>query len=210
MAITILLADDHVMLRQALKTQLEEEGLQVVAEASDGLEAVRLAQRFRPNVAVLDVSMPLLNGVDAACQIRNESPQTRVLLVTVHDDKEVVLRALRAGVKGYVLKTRTISELVLAVREVSSGKTYLSPGISDQVVSAFVHGTETAPDPLSPREHEILQLVAEGKTTKEIAAILNISVNTAEKHRANLMEKLDIHDTAGLVRFAIRIGVIKL
>ena len=205
----ILLADDHVMLRQAFKEKLEQEGFQVIAEASDGREAVLLAQRCRPDVAVLDVAMPLLNGVDAACEILLESPRTHVLLVTMYDDDAFVLRALRAGVKGYVLKTRTMSELVAAVREVAKGNTYLSPGASDRVVEAFVRGTEASIDPLTLRERQILQLVAEGKTTKDIATILNISTNTVESHRTNIMQKLDIHETAGLVRYAIRQGLIK-
>src|SRR5690349_17430829 len=143
MTARVLLADDHIMLRQALKSQLEQEGFHVVGEASDGIEAVRLAQICQPHVAVLDVSMPLLNGVDAAQQIIRDSPSTRVLLVTVHDDDAVVLRALRSGVKGYVLKTRPLSELVVAVREVANGRTYLSPGVSDRVVDAFLRGSES-------------------------------------------------------------------
>jgi two-component system, NarL family, response regulator NreC len=197
------------MLRQAFKEKLEREGFQVIAEASDGREAVQLAHRHQPEVAVLDVAMPLLNGIDAAYEIIKESPQTKVLLVTMHDDDAFVVRALRAGVKGYVLKTRTMSELVAAVREVAKGNTYLSPGASDRVVEAFLRGTEASVDPLTLREREILQLLAEGKTSKDISTILNISTNTVESHRKNIMQKLDIHDTAGLVRYAIRQGLIK-
>jgi DNA-binding NarL/FixJ family response regulator len=205
----VLLADDHVMLRQAFKEKLEKEGFQVIAEASDGREAVQLAHRFQPDVAVLDVAMPLLNGIDAAREITKESPRTHVLLVTMHDDDAIVLRAFRAGVKGYVLKTRTMSELVVAVGEVAKGNTYLSPGASDRVVEAFLRGTEASFDPLTLREREILQLLAEGKTTKDTATILNISINTVESHRKNIMQKLDIHDTAGLVRYALRQGLIE-
>jgi two-component system, NarL family, response regulator NreC len=205
----ILLADDHVMLRQAFKGHLEREGFEVVAEASDGREAVQLARRFQPEVAVLDVAMPLLNGVDAACEIVKELPRTRVLLVTMHDDDEFVLRALRSGVKGYVLKTQPMAELVVAVGEVAKGNTYLSPGVSNRVVDAFVRATGAPIDPLTLRERQIVQLVAEGKTTKDIATILNISTNTVESHRKNIMQKLDVHDTTALVRYAIRQGLIK-
>jgi two-component system, NarL family, response regulator NreC len=209
MAVRILLADDHVMLRQAVKVHLEQQGFTVIGEASDGHEAVRLSRDQQPEIAVLDVAMPLLNGIDAAREIIKESPRTRVLLVTMHADTDFVLQGLRAGIKGYVLKTRTMSELVQAVREVSKGNTYLSPGASDGVVEAFLRGTEPAADPLTARERQVLQLVAEGKTTKDIANLLNVSTNTVESHRTNIMQKLEIHDTAGLVRYAIRRGLIQ-
>jgi two-component system, NarL family, response regulator NreC len=205
----ILLADDHVMLRQAVRAELEQQGHTVVAEASDGHEAVQLGRKLHPDIAVLDVSMPVLNGIDAARELLKDSPRIGVLLVTMHADDEFILQGLRAGVKGYVLKTRTMSELVQAVAEVAKGKTYLSPGASDRVVDAFLRGTEAAVDPLSVRERQVLQLVAEGKTTKDIAGLLNISTNTVESHRTNIMQKLDIHDTAGLVRYAIRRGLIQ-
>lgn len=205
----ILLADDHVMLRQAVKVHLEQQGFAVVGEASDGREAVRLSLELQPDIAVLDVAMPLLNGIDAAKEIMKDSPRTRVLLVTMHTDPEFVVQGVRAGVKGYVFKTRTISELVTAVLEISKGNTYLSPGASDGVMDAFIRGTEPNVDPLTARERQVLQLVAEGKTTKDISSLLNVSTNTVESHRTNLMQKLDIHETAGLVRYAIRRGLIQ-
>jgi two-component system response regulator NreC len=204
----VLLADDHIMLREAVKAQFEQQGLKVVAEAADGHQAVQLARQHRPDIAILDVSMPLLNGIDAAREVIKESPRTSVILVTMHAEDEFIIQALRAGIKGYILKTRPIAELVQAVLEVSKGKTYLSPGVSDKVVEAFLRGTQAPVEPLSDRERQVLQLVAEGKTTKEIAGILNISTNTVESHRTKIMQKLDIHETAGLVRYAIRKGLI--
>jgi DNA-binding NarL/FixJ family response regulator len=160
-------------------------------------------------VAILDLSMPMLNGVFAAREIIKSNPRTKVVLLTQHTEEHVVLEALRAGVRGYVLKTRASSELVDALRAVCRGEMYLTQSISQTVVQAFLSKADLPVRPLSDRERQVLQLVAEGKTTKEIATLLGISVNTAESHRSNLMEKLDIHDTAGLVRYALRHGVIE-
>lgn len=209
MAVRVVIADDHEMLRQGLRVLLEEEGFMFVGEASDGREAVRLCEALHPEVAILDLSMPMLNGIFAAREIIKSNPRTKVVLLTQHTEEHVVLEALRAGVRGYVLKTRASSELVDALRAVCRGEMYLTQSISHTVVQAFLSKADLPSRPLSDRERQVLQLVAEGKTTKEIATLLGISVNTAESHRSNLMEKLDIHDTAGLVRYALRHGVIE-
>jgi DNA-binding NarL/FixJ family response regulator len=209
MRIRILLADDHMMVRQGIRALLEKEGFEVVAEAMDGRDAVRLAEKLKPDVAVLDIAMPLLNGIDAAREIRRVSPRTKTTLLTVHEENQYVVEALRAGVTGYVVKTKAAEDLVKAIREVSLGAVYMSPGVSREAVRAYLDGTEPSTDGLTPREREVLQLVAEGKTTKEVAAVLGISVKTAESHRSRIMEKLDIHETASLVRYAIRLGVIQ-
>jgi len=209
MRIRILLADDHMMVRQGIRALLEKEGFEVVAEAMDGRDAVRLAEKVKPDVAVLDIAMPLLNGIDAAREIRRVSPRTKTTLLTVHEENQYVVEALRAGVTGYVVKTKAAEDLVKAIREVSQGAVYMSPGVSREAVRAYLDGTEPSSDGLTPREREVLQLVAEGKTTKEVAAVLGISVKTAESHRSRIMEKLDIHETASLVRYAIRLGVIQ-
>jgi DNA-binding NarL/FixJ family response regulator len=209
MAVRVLIADDHEMFRQGLRVLLEEEGFQFVAEASNGREAVQLCEQHHPEVAILDITMPLLNGIFAAREIIKSNPRTRVVLLTQHTEDQMVLESLRAGVTGYVLKTRASSELVHALRAVCRGEMYLTQSISRAVVQAFLTKDSLPQRPLSDRERQVLQLVAEGKTTKEIASLLGISVNTAESHRTNLMEKLDIHDTAGLVRYALRNGVIQ-
>ncbi|HVR30590.1 MAG TPA: response regulator transcription factor, partial [Thermoanaerobaculia bacterium] len=196
MRIRILLADDHLMVRQGIRAVLEREGFDVVAEAMDGREAVKLAGRLKPDVAVLDIAMPLLNGIDAAREIRRVSPRTKTTLLTVHEENQYVVEALRAGVTGYVVKTKAADDLVKAIREVSLGAVYMSPGVSREAVRAYLDGTDPSIDGLTPREREVLQLVAEGKTTKEVAAVLGISVKTAESHRSRIMAKLDIHETA--------------
>ena len=208
MPLRILLADDHLVFRQGLKSLLEREGLQIIGEAADGQEAIRRARDLSPDVAVLDLAMPLLNGLDAAREIVRASPRTRPILLTMHTEDPYVMEALRAGIKGYVLKTQPSTDVVQAIQEVARGRIYLSPGISRTVVDAYLAKTELPPDPLSPREREVLQLVAEGKTTKEIARLLGVSVKTAENHRTRILAKLDIHETAGLVRYAIRRGLI--
>jgi two-component system, NarL family, response regulator NreC len=205
----ILLADDHALIRQGLKALLEKQGFQVVGEASDGQEALRSVERTQPDVAIIDISMPVLNGVDAARELKKSSPKTKVILLTQHDEDQYVTEALRAGVKGYVLKNQAADDLVHAIREVSRGSVYLSPSISRTVVDAYLSKTYVPADPLSGRERQVLQLVGEGKSTKDVALQLGISVKTAESHRARLMKKLDIHETATLVRYAIRCGLIQ-
>ncbi len=207
MPLRILLADDHVIVRQGLRALLDRERLEVVGEASDGREAVQLARSLKPELAVLDLTMPLLNGMDAAREILKTDPRTKVILLTMHTEDRYVLEALRAGVSGYVVKTRATGDLLQAIREVHRGHFYLSPGISRVVIEAFLAKGDPPPDPLTSRERQVLQLIAEGKTTKQAAALLDISVKTAESHRTRIMQKLDIHETAGLVRYAIRLGL---
>ncbi len=204
----ILLADDHPIVREGLASLLNAEGFRIVGSASDGREAVRLAKELKPDIAVLDLGMPELNGVDAARGILQCSPATRVILLTMHTEDPYVIESLRAGIRGYVLKTQATTHLVQAIQDVARGSIYLSPGISEAVVQACLSKEELPPDPLSSREREVLQLVAEGKSSKEIATALEISVRTAESHRSHIMEKLEIHDTAGLVRYAIRRGLL--
>jgi len=160
-------------------------------------------------VAVLDFAMPLLNGIDAGRRILQGNPRTRVILLTMYTDDRYVLEAIQAGIRGYVIKSQAAADLVRAIHEVRDGKTYLSPGISQAVVAAYLAKTVAPAEPLTPREREVLQLVAEGKTTKEVAHILGISIKTAESHRARIMGKVDIHETANLVRYAIRRGLIQ-
>ena len=205
----ILLADDHVIVRQGLKALLEREGFTVIAEAEDGQAAVRAARERCPDVAVLDFSMPLLNGRDAAREILQVCPRAKAILLTMHTDDHYVLEALQIGVKGYVVKSQASGDLVRAINEVQRGMTYLSPGVSQTVVQAFLSKAVMPRDPLTSREREVLQLVAEGKSTKEIAQLLAISFKTAESHRTRIMKKTDIHETAGLVRYAVRRGLIQ-
>jgi DNA-binding NarL/FixJ family response regulator len=181
----------------------------VVGEASDGLEAITIARQSLPDVVVLDLAMPNLNGIGAVREIAKVSPRSHVILLTMYTDEHHVLEALRAGVKGCVSKTQAAEHLVQAIREVHVGGVYLSPSVSGAVVQAYLAKSDLPYEPLTGRERQVLQLVAEGKTTKEIAVILGISVKTAEFHRSKLMEKLDIHSTAGLVRYAIRRGLVE-
>jgi two-component system response regulator NreC len=208
-SIRILLVDDHQLVRESLKALLEREQFQVVGEASDGRDAIQRAQALRPDVIVLDVAMPHLNGIDAVVEINRAAPSAKVIALTEHSEDPYVIAALRAGVKGYVLKNQASADLVRAVRDVSRGLTYLSSGISGSVVDAYLAKTELPADPLTARERQVLQLVAESRTTKEIAQRLSISVKTADSHRTRIMRKLNIHATAGLVRHAIRLGLIQ-
>ena len=207
MSIRILLAEDHVMVRQGLRALLEQAGMVVIGEASDGQEALRLAHEHTPDVAVLDIAMPHLNGLETARRLRETVPQTKIVLLTMHTEEPYVLEALQAGTVGYVLKTQAAVDIVQAIREAMQGAIYLSPRVANAVVQAYLTGASLPPDPLTSREREILQRIAEGQTTKEIAAHLGLSVKTVESHRINLMRKLDIHETATLVRYAIRRGL---
>jgi DNA-binding NarL/FixJ family response regulator len=190
----VLLADDHVVVREGLKAILLQEGLEVVGEASDGPSAVRACESLRPDVAILDVAMPLLNGIDAAREMLKLLPSTKIVLLTMYPEACYVLAAVRAGIKGYVLKSNAASNLVQAIEAVRKGQTYLSPGVSGMLVTAFLADDPAPSDPLSPREREVLQLIAEGKNMKDIGALLGISARTAD----------------GLVRYAIQHGLIAI
>jgi two-component system response regulator NreC len=205
----IVLADDHVLVRQGLKSLLERERFQVMAEASDGQDAVRLIETHHPDVAILDISMPTLNGIDAARGLSRTAPKTKVILLTQHEEEQYIHEALEAGVKGYVLKNQVANDLIQAIRQVCRGEFYLSPGISRAVMEAYRNKSERPADPLTVRERQVLQLIAEGKSTKDTASVLGISVKTAESHRMRLMQKLNIHETASLVRYAVRRGLIQ-
>jgi DNA-binding NarL/FixJ family response regulator len=198
-----------VVVRQGLRALLEREKFEVVGEAADGREATRLAGELTPDVAILDLAMPLFNGIEAARTIRQSCPSVQLIALTVHAEDPYVLSALEAGFRGYLLKSQAAAQLIRAIAEVRRGGTYLGPGVSQVVVDAYLGKGDFSPDPLTQREREVLQLVAEGKTTKEIARLLGVTPKTAESHRTHMMGKLDIHDTAGLVRYAIRRGLVQ-
>ena len=203
----LLLADDHQLVRHGLRLLVEQAGMVVMGEASDGPEALQLAHTHTPEVAILDIAMPHLNGVETARRLRETLPQLKSILLTMHTEEAYVLEALQAGAVGYVVKTQAAADLVEAIRTAVQGGIYVSPLVLHAVVQASVRGTPRLADPLTSREREVLQRIAEGQTTKEIAASLALSVKTAESHRINLMRKLDIHETATLVRYAIRRGL---
>ncbi len=206
----VLLADDHPLFREGLRLILERAGHEVAGEAADGHEACKLARTLNPDIAVLDLSMPLLNGIDVARELRRLAPGTKAILLTMYPDRAYVLRALKAGAKGYVLKTQVSEDLVRAIREVSLGEVYLSAGVAASVVEAYLDNGGVDPDPLTPRERQVLQLVAEGNSTKKAAKLLSISLKTAESHRYRIMKKLNIHDVVGLVRHAVQLGLVRI
>lgn len=211
--IRVLIADDHSLVRAGFRALLESQNIEVVAEAGDGREAIELTGKHHPHIVLMDIGMPGLNGVEAAARISKEFPFARVLILSMHANEEYVLQALRAGATGYLLKDSGKQELVLAVKSVMEGKTYLSPEVSKHVIDNYVESVGSKSDPLerlTPRQREILQLVAEGRTNKEIAHILRIAIKTVDTHRAQLMERLDIHDVTGLVRFAIQMGLVTI
>lgn len=208
----VLLADDHVLVRTGIRMLLQKsEGVEVVGEADDGRRAVALVQELRPQIVLMDISMPSLNGLDATAQIVRDCPQTRVIILSMSADEAHVLQALRAGASGYLLKDASPEELTLALQAVARGDTWLTPRVSKQVVEGYVGRLgdgETTLDALTPRQREILQLIAEGQGTKEIAFKLGLSVKTVETHRAQIMDRLSIRDVPGLTRFAVRTGLV--
>ncbi len=208
MPIRVILADDHALIRQGLAALLEREGFVVEGQAADGREAVRLAQNLSPDAVVMDISMPQFNGLNAALELARTCPRTPTVLLTRHDENQYVAEALRCGVRGYVLKSQAANDLVHAINEVCRGQVYLSPGISRAVADACL-SPKAAGETLSVRERQVLQLIAEGRTTKDIAAQMNVSVKTVESHRTRLMQKLGIHEIASLVRYAIRQGLVQ-
>ena len=206
MSIRIILADDHAMFREGLRLLLERAGITVVGEAENGVELIDLARSLRPQAVITDMSMPLMNGIEAAAAIRRELGIPGIL-VTMHSEPQYVVRAMSDGLVGYVLKSQASACLVEAVREVIRGNVYLSPGVSNTVLQGMLAKTE---EPLTARERQVLQLIAEGHTTKEIAHFMTITVRTGESYRASIMDKLNIHNTAGLVRYALKEGLSQL
>jgi DNA-binding NarL/FixJ family response regulator len=205
----ILIADDHTLVRAGLTSLIARlPEMEVVAEAADGRQALRLVRDLQPDLVLMDIAMPGLNGLEAAERIHNIHPQTKIIILSMHASEEYVAQALKAGASGYLLKDAATAELEMALKSVSMGQFYLSPAISRQVVDNFLRGGPTGLDLLTPRQREILQLIAEGKGTRDIADTLHLSVKTVETHRAQLMERLDIHDVVGLVRYAMKKGLI--
>jgi DNA-binding NarL/FixJ family response regulator len=211
--ISVLLADDHTILREGLRSLLAgAPDINVVGEAQTGREAVQLTRRLKPAVVIMDIAMPLLNGLEATRQIRSSDPATKVLVLSMHSDSEYVEKVLEAGAAGYLVKQTGASDLLNAIREIHRGNVFLSPSISRLLVDQYRSALRTERSgyghKLTPRELEVLQLVAEGMTNKQIASELSISIKTVEKHRQQVMDKLDIHDVAGLTRYAINSGII--
>jgi len=212
--VRIVIAEDHTILREGLRSLLSSEpNFEIVGEAEDGREAIKCVEKFRPDLILTDLSMPRMNGMEAIKEIKTQSPKTKVLVLTVHKAEEYILATFRAGANGYLLKDSTHAELVMAVKKVLSGKQYISPEISEKVIEGYLEGkktlkSQTSWETLTQREREILKLIAEGYKNKEIAEDLCISVKTVEKHRANLMEKLDLHSIQALTAFAIEKGLV--
>jgi two-component system, NarL family, response regulator NreC len=209
MAIGILIAEDHPIYRAGLKSLLEREGFNVLGEAENGLDAIAMTGKLQPDVAVLDLSMPLLNGLDAAREIRRLSPRSRVVMLTAHREEFYVNAAISAGAQGYVVKSEAAQALGSAITEVAAGNAYLSPSVARFAVASFVEKTAGGPtELLTPRELEVLRLIALGNTNKRVAELLDLTLKMAEFFRASMMEKLDIHETATLVRYAVRRGLV--
>ncbi|PYS34905.1 MAG: DNA-binding response regulator [Acidobacteria bacterium] len=210
----VLIADDHALVRAGIRALLERiPNTEVVAEASDGREAMELIAKRQPDIVLMDIAMPGLNGLEATRQIVKTWPPVRVIILSMHSSEEYVWQALRAGARGYLLKGASLAELELALSFVVRGEIYLSPPLSQQVIREYVQRTgkqRAREETLTARQREILSLIAEGKSTKQVALQLNISVKTVESHRAQIMERLNIHDVAGLVRYAIRTGLVKI
>ncbi len=212
--VRVLLADDHTLVRAGLRKLLESmPDIEVVGEAGDGLALLELAEKLQPHLVLMDIAMPGLNGIEATARLVKSWPGIRVLILSMHQNEEYVRQTLRHGAVAYLLKDAAPMELELALAAVLRGETYLSPAVSKGVVNDYVlrlRGEDLAADPLSPRQREVLQLIAEGQSTKEIARRLDLSVKTVDTHRSQLMKQLDIHEVAGLVRYAMRVGLVSL
>ncbi|HWV47487.1 MAG TPA: response regulator transcription factor [Nitrospira sp.] len=210
----VVIAEDHALVRAGMRALLQKiEGIEVVSDVGDGWEAVKSVQTDTPDLVLMDIAMPGLNGLDATSRIVRESPTTRVILLSMHANEEYFQQALEVGASGYLLKGAELAELELALKTVARGETYLTPAVAKYAIKAYREKSDGPSGPLtklSMRQREILQLIAEGQTTKDIAQRLNLSVKTVETHRSQLMERLDIHDVPGLVRFAMRVGLIQL
>jgi len=208
--IRVVLADDHALVRSGMRALVEQmRGIDVIGEATDGREALALVERLRPHVVLMDITMPELNGLEAAERLIRARPEVRVVLLSMHADEAYVARAVAVGAHGYVLKSADATELELAIRSAARGQAYLSPAIARTVTQGGMPDGSGTP-PLSPRQREILQLIAEGNATKQIAAKLRLSVKTVETHRAHIMQRLGIRDVPGLVRYAIRMGMVEV
>ena len=214
--ISVLLAEDHTVVRQGLKSLLSAEAdIEVVGEAANGRQAIQMAQELRPNVIVMDIAMPLLNGLEATCQIIGEGIPSRILILSSYADDEYVHQLTEAGASGYLVKQTAASDLIKAVREIAAGNAYFSPSILKRLLELYRESNmkgrpqRRRSEFLTSRENEVLQMVAEGHVNKQIAAVLNLSIKTVEKHRQQLMDKLNIHDVAGLTRYAIANGVVE-
>ena len=212
--IRVLITDDHALVRAGIHALLDKQPhMEVVAEASNGREALRLVRQHQPHVVLMDIAMPELNGLEAVRQLAKEFPRVRCIILSMHADEEHVWQALQAGATGYLVKGAPLAELELAINSVANGETYLSPGVSRPVISEYIRGTShygVSPDSLTSRQREILQMIVEGKNTKQIALTLEISVKTVESHRAQLMKRLRVRDIASLVRHALRLGIVTL
>lgn len=212
--IQLVIADNHTLVRAGFRSLVEDiDGVEVIGEAENGREALRLVETLRPQIVLMDIAMPEMNGLEATARITREFPKVRVIILSMHANEEYVYQALRSGASGYLLKDSGTAELELALRAIARGETYLCPAVSKYVVTDYVRRLSQDQNPLdqiTPRQREILQLIAEGKSTKDIADTLYISNKTVETHRAQLMDRLDIHDIAGLVRYAIRTGLVVL
>jgi DNA-binding NarL/FixJ family response regulator len=214
MLIRVVVADDHSVVRQGLKAWLERSGhVQVVGEASDGREAVSIVEQLQPDVVIMDIAMPVLNGIEATAQITRRSPGTKVIILSMHADESYILRALGAGAKGYLLKESTESDVLPAVRSVRDGKPYFTPSIARLLLEDYMrmlkqNNLQDSYDLLTEREKEVLQLLAQGKSNKEVAQILDLSPHTIDSHRTNMMQKVNLHNTAEIVLYAVRKGII--
>jgi DNA-binding NarL/FixJ family response regulator len=210
----VLIAEDHKLFREGIKALLStSDELEIVGEAADGLEAIRCARKFKPEIVLLDLSMPKLSGISAITELKNQFPEIKILAVTIHEDDQYVLEAFNAGADGYCLKDAGRKELMVAIESVLAGKRYISPSISENVMEGYLEGrkklkSKTTWDTITLREREVLKLLGEGYQNKEIADLLNISVKTVEKHRANIMNKLDLHNAAALTAYAIEKGLV--
>ena len=214
MALRIIIADDHRLIRQGLKSLLESQGFEVVGEAEDGRSAVKLVKKLDPNAVIIDISMPELNGIEATRQIQHETPQVKVIVLSMRSDRQAVLAAFAAGTSGYLLKESAFEEMVIAIKVALEGRTYLSPAIAHVLVRESIEQWSVSTEPMgrgiSSREREILQLVAEGRSSKEMAESLYVSVKTIETHRKQIMNKLNLHSIAELTKYAVREGVTSL
>lgn len=215
MKIRILLADDHTILRDGIRSLIEDESdMEVIGEAEDGIKAVKLAASLRPDVILMDLAMPLLNGLEATRQIRKNNPHAKILILTMHENEEYIRQVLAAGAMGYILKDAAARELLGAIRSVHKGEVVLSPAITRLIVTDYLRwgdlSTQDSSDGLTDRERQILQLIAEGYTNKQIADILSISIKTVQAHRLNLMKKLDLHDRGELIKYAIQKKIIDI